>query len=343
MEDGIYFLGPAGWQWVAEVDYALTMQGNDLTSPDTLELSYTNQFQLPNSLAIQRLLGNAEQLDAGGVYPYTLIGARLVECDEIIFQGRAELQGFQAGWKVVIYEEHRGLFDSLADKSIRDLDLSYLDHPWTIDEISARAGATEGICYPIIDYGTVSDGIIPQDTLFPATFLTTVVGQILQEAGYKPAGSWLNDPLLKQATFPFVEEEPKSRDQDWADARTARVTVATAAPTVMFGGKLNRIQPLTVDNRELEGWKDGKANNFNTATYSYVADSTMRINVVAVQQFNIKIDFGTVEVKLQLEKNGSFVEQAYWSKGAGYNLIANKNDILTLDTEILVKKAIRLR
>ncbi|WP_138992734.1 hypothetical protein [Larkinella sp. C7] len=97
MENGIYFYGPAGWQWVAEVDYAINYQVNDLTSPDSLELSYTNQFNLPNTLAIQKLLENAEQLDAGGQHPYKLVPARIIEEEEIVFDGRAELKSFQGG------------------------------------------------------------------------------------------------------------------------------------------------------------------------------------------------------------------------------------------------------
>ncbi|GAB3923435.1 hypothetical protein [Larkinella terrae] len=343
MEDGIYLQGPAGWVWVAESSLALTIQANDLTKPDSIQLTYSNQFTLPHSLAIQRLLENAEQLDAGSQHPYKLIPARLIEEDEIAFEGVAELQQFQGEWQVSLYDPQRALFDKLAEKSIRDLDLSWLDHSWTLDQINARAGATEGVCYPILDYGTIDGGIVAQDTIFPAVFVPTILTQMLQEEGYRPVGAWLDDPLLKQMVIPFTEAEPLARDQEWIDARTARVTVETMAPTPMFGGVLNQIMLLSVDDRELDNWKDGKANNFNTTTYSYVADAAMRLKVVAVQRFMVKVDVGTVEVKLQLEKNGAFVEQAYWSKTTGYNQSRAKIDQLELDIEILLKKGDTLK
>lgn len=336
MEDGLYFLGDTGWQWVAEVDFVLNIQANDLTSPDTLELSYTNQFTLPNTLAIRQLLDNAEHPNSASRYPYILIPARLVENEGIIFEGRAELKSFQAGWKVAIYETHRGLFDRLAEKSIRDLDFSRLDHPWTLDEINARAGADSDICYPLIDYGTISEGVVPQDAIFPAVFMKTVIGQSLQQEGYKPAGAWLEDPLFQQMIIPFTEEVPKNRDQKWVDARMARVTL-TDGP-VIENAKINRIQPFNVDDR-FPGFVDGKANNYNTQTYTYTADTVMRLKVNAFQQFVARITLGSIEVKLIVEKNGQNVAQGYWSKGI-YNtsLLAEKIDKVEVETSVDMKK-----
>ncbi|KAA9349742.1 hypothetical protein [Larkinella humicola] len=338
MENGIYFFGQAGWQWVAEVDYAINYQANDLTSPDSLELSYTNQFNLPNTLAIQKILEHAEQLDAGGQHPYKLIPARIIEDEETIFDGRAELKGFQGIWKVVIYENHRGLFDSLGEKSIRDLDLSRLDHPWTLDEINARAGATEGVCYPILDYGTVSEGIVPQDAIFPSVFVRDVVAQSLQEEGYKPVGAWLEDPLFKAMVLPFCEAEPVSRDQNWVDARRARVTLADASTIDLVNRGLNRIQPFSIDNRD-PFFYDGKTDNYNPTLFQYKADTAMRLRVVAFQEFVAHVHLGAPEVMLIIEVNGSNVHQGYWSKTL-YNtsILVEKRDRIEVDTSVLLKK-----
>ncbi|MGV3561560.1 hypothetical protein [Larkinella arboricola] len=341
MKDGLYFLGRAGWQWVTEVDYSLNKQANDLTKPDTLQMPYSGQFSIPNTLAIQKLLENAEQPDAGGKYPYVLIPARLIENDEILIDGRAELQSFRGGWQVAVYDPQRAMFDRLGEKKLRDLDLSRLDHAWTLEQISAYAGATDGVVYPLIDYGTISDNIVPQDTLFPAVFVSDVVGQILQEQGYKAVGGWLTDPLFKALAIPFSEERPSNRDQEWVDARSARVTVDPADAGDIIATekrKINQIQRFSVDNRPLEGWTDGKVNNYNTATFTYIADATMRLHVTAYQQFEVSCLFGSFEVKLIVEKNGANVAESYFSKGGPYNLQYARQDQVEIDTYINVVK-----
>ncbi|WP_138992735.1 hypothetical protein [Larkinella sp. C7] len=231
------------------------------------------------------------------------------------------------------------MFDSLSEKSIRDLELSRLDHPWTLDEINARAGATDGVCYPILDYGTVSEGIVPQDTLFPSVFVRELAAQAVAEQGYKLVGAWLDDPLFRAMALPFCEAEPVSRDQNWVDARRARVTLVDA-PTIEFvnTGRLNRIQPFSIDNRD-PFFYDGKVNNYNPVTYQYTADTDMRLRVVAYQEFVARVELGAPELKLIVEVNGANVHQAYWSKTL-YNtsILAEKRDRLEVDTSVLLKK-----
>ncbi|MBD2704413.1 hypothetical protein IC229_27480 [Spirosoma sp. BT702] len=329
MEDGLYLYG----QWVSEVSVALTKQSNDLTSPNTLQVTYANLFTLSDTTAVRTLLQNAEQLDAAGKNPYRLIPAQLISDGEVIFTGNASLLSFMGGWKVSLSGARKGLFDQLADIKLKDLDLNRYNHPWTIEVIDSYAESTEGICYPAIDYGSIDNGAFAQDTLTPAVFNKTLIRAMLQRVGYTPKGDWLTDPLLNRVVLPFVEEEPKAYEQEWVDARMARVTVATSQPIPSFSG-MNILLPLTVDNNPLAGWRDGRQDNYKAETYRYVPDTAMRLRVQAFQTFQIKVDQGAVEAMLIVEKNGQNVYQEYQSYGGPYNLLMSGYEQLKLNVLI---------
>ncbi|RIV19722.1 hypothetical protein DYU11_22600 [Fibrisoma montanum] len=348
MQDGLYL----NKTWVAEVDAALTLQANDLTKPATLQSSISNMFNLPDSVLIRRLLQGAEQLDAGGVHPYRLLPAELIDGGEVTFQGNAELQSFQGGWKINLVRAVRSLFDQLEAKRLTDLDLTRYNHPYTLDAINELAGATDGVVYPCIDYGSMNEGMFPFDTLQPAMYVSTLVSQMLAESGYQPVGDWLTDPLYVRLALPFVEDEPKNKDEQWVDDRTARVTVPNNSPYYYWNipgflrpdnrpnqvqaKSLNIILPLMNegDGSLTSQFRDGKANNFKPDLLSYVADVPMRVRVQASQQIKTTVNYGAMEAILSVEKNGVEAGQAYFSATGPYNLTRAGFDTLSLDTYV---------
>ena len=83
MIDGLYLNNV----WTCDVSCVLTFQGFDLTKPDARTASYSNEFQLPDSLTVRDLLQGAEQLDAGGEDPYRHLPATLIDEGEVVFSG----------------------------------------------------------------------------------------------------------------------------------------------------------------------------------------------------------------------------------------------------------------
>lgn len=338
MNDGLYLNNT----WIAEVEVILTYQVNDLTKPDKLSANYSLAFHLPDTLLIRDLLENAEQLDAGGPHPYQTLRAQLYEEGELIFSGFARLNSFQAGWNVTLIQATKDLFEALGNKSLRDLDLSRYDHPWTIAGINNFAGVSEGIVYPVIDYGNFDGAAFAADGIYPAVYAHTLIRQMLVEEGYRASGDWLEDELIKRIGVPFVDDEPSNHDDQWVADRSARVTVSPPGPgnPALYLGKKVDISPVpySVDNQPEDGWTDGKQNNFNTTLHAYVADVAMQLHVQAYQEFSVHVTFGAVEARLEVLVNGQSVANEYFSVSGPYNITYTKVDSIKLDEFVSVRK-----
>lgn len=333
MQDGLYLSN----QWVAEVDCALTFQGNDITKPDALTASYSNSFTLPDTTLIRGLLGNAEQIDAGGLDPYQQLPARLIDEGEVVFSGIAELVSFQGGWKVNLLDSLVAFFDAIADKKLTDLKLDRLNHPWTFDYINHFAGGDTGIVYPVIDYGSFDGTTFPYDTLTPAVYVKTIAQQIASEAGYTLVGDWLSDAAFTRMALPFVNSEPVSHDDDWVRDRSSRVTTANSTEPQPIrlenGHPIDIVLPFSNDNDSVNGYTDGKLNCYKADRMVYITTEAMRVAVQASVNFVYIVLQGAPEVKLYVTRNGQKVAEAYWSE-AGYTDHLTFPETLKLDTEI---------
>ena len=329
MQDGLYLNNT----WVAEVDCALTFQANDLTKPDALTTSYSNAFTLPDTLAMRDLMQGAEQVDSGGPFPYRQLPAFLVDEGEVTFRGIAEFATFQGGWKVNLLDGFISFFDAIKDKPISDLKLDRYDHLWTLEQITSYANATSGVTYPFVDYGSIDGTTIAYDTICPGMFAKTLMGQIAMEAGYTLTGDWLNDDLLLRLILPFVGEEPKSHDEDWVEARSARVTADTAPIHLVNGSPINVILPFNIDNRPLVGYTDGSVDCYKADRYTYVCPTGMRVKVQSQVSFLSITRYGAAELSLILERNGQKVESVEWSE-AGYYDHLDTGDFFQLDTSV---------
>lgn len=332
MNDGLYLNN----NWVAFVDCALTLQGNDITKPDALHASYSNSFELPDTSAVRQLTQNAEQIDSGGRDPYRILPAFLKENGEITFRGYAELISFQGGWKVNLLDSLVHFFDLIQDKKLADLDLSQFDHEWSLASITRLAGSEKGAVYPIIDYGS-SDGVfLPYDTMTPAVYIHSIVEQIAKEAGYRLKGNWLTDDWYKRATLPFVEDSPTVNDEDWKKDRSSRVTTSTPdVPPIELrnGHPIDVVLPLNNDNSPLDGYDDGILDCYKANRLTYVCPVSRRYDVQASVDFRSIIMYGAPEVRLIVTRNGQKAGEVYWSE-AGYREHLGQPETLMLDVSI---------
>ena len=321
MQDGLYINDT----WVSETEgMLLTLQGNDLQKPDSLQSSFTREYSLPDSLAVRDLTQGGEGPDSSSRKPYQHLPAYLVASGDRLFSGLARLKDFSAGWKVELFEKKRYLFERL-DRSIRTADLARYNFSWNLDYIGLQANSREGVVFPVIDYGTLKNGSLPVDNMYPAMYAHTLVEQLLSEEGYRLSGSLPIDGLYNRLILPFVEAEPVSRDEAWIEARKARVTGEDLPPVPFIGGLLSHktliefIEPFGVDNDPAAGWYNNGVKNYKPVIYSYVCDAPMRLIIEAVQWFKVSVDIGAVEAYLTIEKNGQAIESGYFNESGVYN------------------------
>ncbi|MVM33275.1 hypothetical protein GO755_24760 [Spirosoma sp. HMF4905] len=325
--------------WVATADgIASTFQSNDLSKPTTLQISHTNTFSLADSIAIRQLTASAEQLDSASKWPYKTLRAKVVVRGETIFSGYAEFDKFSNGWDVTLFQEKKNLFDRL-DRSIRTANLSRYDHDWTLEQVNLHAEATEGVCYPLVDYGLLSGNATANDTIFPAVYVKTLLTQLLYEEGYRLVGELGNDDLFKRLLIPFSESDPTSHDDQWSVDRKARVTWQAPTEEVdrgTLGSRyfIDRVQPYNLDNLVDQGFEQGKLHNYTTSSFSYVCDTAMRVRVQAFQAFKGLVVTGAIEVVLSVLVNGNEVANERFSEGAPYNILYYAIGNVTLDETI---------
>ncbi len=339
MEDGLYLNDV----WVCDAeDIALTLQGNDLQKPSTIQSSYSNAITLPDSTAVRTLTENAEGPDSLSRWPYKRIPAYVVSAGNVTFRGTATLEQFSNGWEVSLSDEKINVFDGLG-RSIRTASLDRYNFKWNIQTINAAQYAQQGVVFPLIDYGTISGGEVPADAIYPALYVHTLLDQMLKEEGFSISGEIRNDPFYKSLALPFVEQDPVNRSDEWVDDRRARVTVPVVPPVLMFGGKIDRVQELTVVDKPLETWTQGKAGNYKVSIKSYVPDEDMRVLVDAVQTVSLSIDFGGVEAYLIVEKNGVEVASERLARSGPYNQSGVRQDIIQLSATVNCKAGDQLR
>ena len=328
--DGLYISGV----WICDAEFTLTFQGNDLTRPDERTASYSNTFTLPDSLTVRDLLENAEQIDSGGAAPYRQLPAKVIDEGEVIFSGVIEFVSFSAGWKVNLYDSFVNFFDALKDKKLQDLDLGSLDHEWTLKNITALAGSSEGVVYPLIDYGGIEAGTVPYDTLTPAVYVKTIFGQICKETDFKPVGNWLNDELFTRLALPFVGADPKSHDSDWIKENSARVAASADKPIQLRSGKpIDMLLPLTTDGDTSGLTFNGDNKPYKNDRYVYVCKQNMHVKVVASVKHSGIIINGAPEVRLIVERNGKGIgEGGYFSKGGMHDYILSPETLSVEET-----------
>lgn len=345
MDDGLYLRNT----WVAEVDCGLTFRGNDLTKPDQRTASYSSTFSLPDTLAMRDLLAGGEQLDAGGTDRYQQLPAYLIENGEVIFRGAAVLTGFQGGWKLYLVDAVASFFDAIKDKSLSDLNLSRYDHTWDLAHRTGFAGASEGVVYPLIDYGGNEPGSVPYDTMTPALYVKTLFGEIVSQAGYTLAGDWLTDKRFVRMALPFVGDLPKNRTEEYQLDRLVRATTDTNGVYRLRSGRsraeapgsmVDSILPLNVTNRP--GYQQSRKANYRADRYVYIASEDDRIRVQASITFEGYVAYGAPEFRLQAQRNGVTVEEAYWSE-AGPLYFEGVSKSLNLDVYVYCKKGDELR
>lgn len=192
--------------------FAITVQSNDITKPDSVQSSYSNTLTLPYTECNNALLDNAHDPKSIGGAPYQKLEATVLQDGvEVVPLPQAYLQQASEGYEVQVFSGAVDLFERLGDKSIRDLDLSRFNHAWNFDNVHLGAGSwrdyTNGYIYEPINRGKPFDaGNLPAEDLYPSVFVRTVFEQLLEEAGVNYSG--IEDVLWDRLVLPFSNDKP---------------------------------------------------------------------------------------------------------------------------------------
>lgn len=172
-----------------------TFQVNDLAEVKDRQANYTNRFKIPltpNNTKVFGYLGVVGNLSRK---QYKNLSAKLVYNGvEVVSDGSCYIKATTPTYyEVVIYSGNISLFDSIKDKSIRDLDFTDLNHSINFANISNSIDNTEGYIYPMFVPFTKQENLIHSwemrvNTMLPFVFEKTILNKIMSEAGFSFSG-----------------------------------------------------------------------------------------------------------------------------------------------------------
>jgi hypothetical protein len=281
---------------------ALSFAVNNIAELQDRSANYSNRFSLKKTRENRRILGFSDVLNSTDKAPYRLLPAKIVQTGiETIPNGVAIIEESSKTFNVTIYSGIFDFFSKIDGKSIRDLNLSELDHEWSAASAADATGNTSGYTYPIIQTGLVSltGNSFHLKYQMPSVFVHSIINQIFIEAGFIKGGSIVNNLFYKSLIIPGT---PPDNTDDFIEPRTSLIGIAG----VTAGANNTTFPvPFTLEAPAYgQDFKDGSQNNFNPATYTYTADISMWVKVDIQVVTAIFATIGEARGKLKIIRNG---------------------------------------
>jgi len=239
---------------------ALTFQINNLAEVQNQQGNTSNQFKLPLTQRNRQILGFPDDVAFTTNAPYQQYQAKLVQDGlEIIPYGIAELnQVNEDNADVTVLSGNVDFFDAIDGKLYdmgdstsqwsdygKNLVWQPYDHIWNVPNAAYSQTKTEGWIWPVVDYGLISnaDYSTPIDVHYqrPGFFIKTAIDLLLKSAGYKGAGSLLNDPLYAKLICQFANDS-------FDHGTDVQNNVSYKSITVQTGKDITQNHPTTLGN-----------------------------------------------------------------------------------------------
>jgi hypothetical protein len=183
----------------------------DFERLDTRYSTSSRQIKLIASDRTRSVLGHYEDMNSADAIDDTVLKEVKILIDgEIKFKGKLKIlkavfdEKSKSGYYDIQMISNNGDWATqLKSKSMRDLDLSDLDHSYDIDTILALNTAfstDKDVCYPLVHYGAFSGGTtaggdekVSTKDLYPALSLQLLIKRIFNEIGWTLSSSYLFD------------------------------------------------------------------------------------------------------------------------------------------------------
>lgn len=259
----------------------------------------TNDFEILWTGPNIKALGYHDKNTATSTFPYFKQNAFLRQRGVEISKGFVQLVKIdQAGRTATLsfYGTNTNPFVLLGSGSLRDLDLSDLDHDWTKANISASWSNTEGYIYPCVDPGLwAAASYQAADTTvtdwWPAVYQKTLIQRIFEGIGYKIGGPWLQEFSYTNAVIPVARlvESGTANTYSFATNTIPQYKIFEAIPPSPAGGTSS----VTLDLN-----KTNDTTHFDLSNEEYTATTTTAelLNFSAVfdlTTFTVDVPAGT--------------------------------------------------
>lgn len=227
--------------------------------------------------------------------------------------------------------ENSSWFDTIKDKTLRDLDLPTITfNTSTVVASWFDNGDTGKFTFPLIDYGTLgsfdSTSDLPFEILKPAVFKKPMLLQIFRDAGFTVVSDFFKIPEMRDLLMPHTTGKI-SPSQEFLDAQAATTINInqniTTTPTVMF--KL----PTAIEISD-------PSNNFfiNSGNYQCPGNGTYTVNVLINFRVNLNPIGGTITIRIDNQGTALLIQDV--NVPAGFQNVTNRVE-LSVDNVALNK------
>ena len=174
----------------------LTYQIGSILNPGNRAGNLSNNFKVPKTRRNTEILGNLSNINSATNVPYQRNTAKIIQDGVEVFPGGfAVVDSTGSDYKITVYSGNVSFFDLIKGANISDLDLSDLCLDWTVSNVIASFNNTEGLIFPIVDWGNdieLLDNTTLQNSnaLIPVLFVKEVLTRIADSVDYEIKGTF---------------------------------------------------------------------------------------------------------------------------------------------------------
>jgi len=216
----------------------ITLQLNNLAELNDRQSNYSNTLKLIKTPELDQALGHLGQINEVNNKPYTLLSGRYRQNGiDIIPDGVVEVKSSGKEVQAILRSGNFEFFSKIKGLKIEDMDLSTMDHGRSIFVISGLLDATNGVVYPVIQYGAMGDALqLDLRYLHHAIYVHTLVDQIVSDQGFTKTGTIWDDVFYKSLVLPFSNQvlEGEKYDATRMEASNSVGLTATDPITVLW-------------------------------------------------------------------------------------------------------------
>lgn len=192
------YIGDDLVQLAPDTVVAMTLQVADVADISSRNGNYTNRISVPFTPINDTIFKLARVLQSNSEKPYRKLDAKYVlDGIEVMPNAYTILDQAADSYLMTLYSGNANFFALLDGLSLRDLDLSDLNHDWNLTNVHASRTNNSGYIYPVIDYGRLADTNSNMYTyeLFPSFFIHTLITRIVEAQGWTVEGEILSDDM----------------------------------------------------------------------------------------------------------------------------------------------------
>jgi len=209
----------------------------DIIDIGSRNASFSRTIKLPGSTRNRAAFSNISNLTSDNDFNPNLKSPAYILSDSVvIFEGNLQMKNVipkytvnSLDFEVVIYSLADGLFKSIGESYLTDIDLSDYAHTWNNTNItnSWTSSLANGYFYPLVDYGNsftnlivssplietatgsgiyvTNSGVIGQQ-LYPGTYIKTILDTIFYENAYQYRSNFFESDFFRSLVLPFSNE-----------------------------------------------------------------------------------------------------------------------------------------